>query len=1127
MIDLQLLFPPLGWRFTFPELGMPQLTAYLRGRGFSVRQKDLNAVVCGALPEAPEPGLLGVGLRRDPRLWNHGTPAYPLDEVLKAARRPHPLYEKLYRGHVRASVRGARTVGFSVVTAGQVLPSLYLARRIRSEMPKARLCLGGPWASASWEGLEDWPGIFEHLDYVVGFEGERPLESLLASGETGFDPARVPGLAFLRNGRVVRTAEGPGVALEKLPAPVFDGFDLGRYPTRWLPYQTTRGCEWGSCAFCYHVFSGRGSESKSPAKMVREMTALAKGTGIRTFHLADLSTPPGVLASLGRTFSRSGQPLRWRALVRAGPAFTPGFCRMLKAGGCDTLYFGLETSDARGLRRLNKGISLKTLGADIRACSGAGIGVGVFILNYPGQSLAEFRKTLTFTLARAPALAHAEVQRFEMGRWMSGRPGLKGSLAPGWSKDLNSFNVPYRAPGIPMAVFKAEKEAFARSFHAACRHQDPAADNDREWDRKEGGRPRLLLVEIDIDSAYRAVYFPFFQGLARREAVECKWVRFAALGKLPLDSDGVPLPPEDAARLAAHVGEFRPTHAVFNFRPSASLLRALGRGAPACAYLGPRDDRCAEPPCPGPAPVPILPSETDLAAFLGLARAEPATPDYGWVAGNEGALAIESNPYVVLGSVCGYRKPFAANPFFRGVDLSGCSMTGGCSFCRKSEYFQDISEGIVPVLERQLSALEKTCPRPGGRRLQVWLLGDRIVPCIDAVAEAVVRLRLSPADFKFETRVDLLLKNARRFEAALRRLEGTGHRFSLGEFGVENFASPELERYNKGVTPCQNLAALRLIAGWESRFPGVFVMAGKRGGMSMITFNPWTRPEELDTNIAVAEAAGLGKIPGLTSRLRLFGGSPLEAKARQERLTARSFGDPLLDTGRMSFFAPEVPWRFAAPELEAVLRVLIRLAEDPVGADPLSRDVSAFVRESGLRGLSIYRLAHLVVLASQDAAWRGRRVRPPQLLAAAGRLAAEHPVASGDGWDAGFWSTVEGRVAVPGAVRPDADLRVPRSEYPVALLWGPGDCWVELVPRSRPGDRFRYGAGRSSGSGPDLEALRSGDELVLGKETFLVLRRGRPLASLSGRAFLWWRRKAFQTDFWRALAASRQRPGPA
>lgn len=634
-----------------------------------------------------------------------------------------------------------------------------------------------------------------------------------------------------------------------------------------------------------------------------------------------------------------------------------------------------------------------------------------------------------------------------------------------------------------------------------------------------GKTTRLLLVETVIDHAYRAVFFPIVHGLARRKGAASLWVRFAALARVPLDSDGIPLPAEDLERLRACARKYKPTHVLFNHRPADPLLRALDEeGTPRrYGYLG--ESSLSLPIAENKAGVRLEAIPTSLpgtAAFLGVKEAPEAAPDYGWVAGNEGARILAPNPYVILGVSCRYNKPFSSNPFFHGVDLSGSPETGGCSFCRRSEYSHDASGDILPSLRRQLSAIEKTCPRSDGRRLQIWVLGERAVREIEAIADAVARLRLRPADFKFETRADILLSCAKRFEKALRRLDGSGHRFSFGVIGIENFVSEELARYNKGTRPGQNLRAVKLLQDWNAEFPAVFTRDEARSCFTMITFNPWTRPEELDLNVSVNMAAGLGLLPGLSTRLRMTAGSPLEAKARREGLVMPEFGDSLLDTGRLNLYAREIPWRFKAPEMEAVERILIRFSSDLPPRDPLTRAVGRFVRKEGQAGLSVFHLARFVVLAAQRAAWAGDRITPMAVLGGARALAARWRTEA-PGADKGsfFWRHVAERVAAEGA--PLRRSRPAESENPVLLLWGDPECWVELRPVTKPAERFRYRAGRFSGSGPDIDAVLCGDELELGRETALIRKEGRPYASLSGRAFLWWRQASFQRDFWRAL----------
>lgn len=150
-----------------------------------------------------------------------------------------------------------------------------------------------------------------------------------------------------------------------------------------------------------------------------------------------------------------------------------------------------------------------------------------------------------------------------------------------------------------------------------------------------------------------------------------------------------------------------------------------------------------------------------------------------------------------------------------------------------------------------------------------------------------------------------------------------------------------------------------------------------------------------------------------------------------------------------------------------------------------------------------------------------------------------------------FWLHVARRVAVPGRVRPEMNPLAPWLEYvpcsaacrasvararriirawgaegrrqlercrhPVLLFREIQGQAVELVPRSEPGERFRYRVGVVGGSGRLVEAVCRGDELVLENEQTIVLRRGRPSAALSARAFLWWHERPFQTEFWRAM----------
>ena len=92
-----------------------------------------------------------------------------------------------------------------------------------------------------------------------------------------------------------------------------------------------------------------------------------------------------------------------------------------------------------------------------------------------------------------------------------------------------------------------------------------------------------------------------------------------------------------------------------------------------------------------------------------------------------------------------------------------------------------------------------------------------------------------------------------------------------------------------------------------------------------------------------------------------------------------------------------------------------------------------------------------------------------------------------------------------------------RLQNPALLFWAGQEHSLELIPEDQPSERFRYRPGHVQGADPLIQAVCRGDELVLEEECTTVLKQGRPLCSLSGRAFLWWHRRCFQTAFWRSL----------
>ena len=373
------------------------------------------------------------------------------------------------------------------------------------------------------------------------------------------------------------------------------------------------------------------------------------------------------------------------------------------------------------------------------------------------------------------------------------------------------------------------------------------------------------------------------------------------------------------------------------------------------------------------------------------------SPDHGFEAGNPDAGTLEPLPFVFLGEECTYNRPFRASPHLAGLPLADPHRTGGCSFCVRPPVGRPWKTPPAELLQRQLAAIDRTLPGTSDRGLRIRLLGEQALRHPADVAREALRFRRRPLSLLLDGRADRLLAVGGALRAALRRLEGSGVRLELCLLGAESFSSAELERFNKGLRPETTLRALRLLLELEREFPAGFGFR-EHGGLSLITMTPWTTPAELALNLAVVGALGIEELVGklFTGRLRLLPGLPLVEAARRDGLLVARYRDPLLDTARRNLYAPEIPWRFAYPEMETLSRVLVRLDPDAAGGvDPLSRRVAAMEDVLG-RGVTARSVAAALAMvdAAMSAAVSGKVLSPAALLRAivgAGPRADEDP----------------------------------------------------------------------------------------------------------------------------------------
>jgi len=376
--------------------------------------------------------------------------------IRAAVEKPLPVFDRFLERFLEPALASRPDlVGLSVHAADQLVGAMRVAAWLKERIPGIPVVIGGPWCTVAADVIRTDPVLFEWVDRVILHEGEQPLSSALSGLEKGGTlPESIPGTLALTGELVVHTEAEHPVSLDLLPAPDFSDVHWRLYPEKKVPFRTIRGCTWGRCVFCYHVF---GPRTRPPAglawpdalteKLLATLDAAREQGGIRRLTLADNATPTAHLEAAARALL--DRDAEWEAMARFEEGLTPEVCRQLYRGGCRDLSFGLETSAASELARIKKGIDLDRVDRCLDACAAAGIRAHVFALDYPSQRGEVYQETLDFLTDRHRVVETMIPQRFRLGR-NSGvfkEPSILDILvtrdADRW---FDVFDVPFKPP---------------------------------------------------------------------------------------------------------------------------------------------------------------------------------------------------------------------------------------------------------------------------------------------------------------------------------------------------------------------------------------------------------------------------------------------------------------------------------------------------------------------------------------------------------------------------------------------------------------------------------------------------------------------------------------------------------
>jgi anaerobic magnesium-protoporphyrin IX monomethyl ester cyclase len=292
----------------------------------------------------------------------------------------------------------------SSVTYSRVIET---AKTVKETAPSCKVVVGGWHPSYEPETMLQNPEV----DYVVMGEGERAMVELavyLLKGENAKAPSEIAGLAYKHEGKIVKNPQQFISNMDEIPFPAWHLLPIDQY-NRVMEYlnvkpvdnmSIARGCPF-NCAFCETTgLMGRTCRTFSPQRVVDEIKYLMANFGTKGIYFINdnFTIKKKETIELCRLIRENKLGLEWVCDTRAD-LLSKELLQEMKAAGCKTIWFGVESGSPRILEKINKGITLEQTERAFDMCREEGIQTACsFLLGIPGETVDDMK--LSFKFAR-------------------------------------------------------------------------------------------------------------------------------------------------------------------------------------------------------------------------------------------------------------------------------------------------------------------------------------------------------------------------------------------------------------------------------------------------------------------------------------------------------------------------------------------------------------------------------------------------------------------------------------------------------------------------------------------------------------------------------------------------------
>jgi radical SAM superfamily enzyme YgiQ (UPF0313 family) len=292
--------------------------------------------------------------------------------------------------------------GFSSICSTYPL-TVRIAESVKKLRPNATIVFGGPQAS-----VVDVATLtaFPFVDLVLRGEAEISLPALIAELATEVRLHQVAGLTYRDASQVRRNANAPVIDdLDALPSPAYH---LSQYleGAKIAALELGRGCPF-SCTFCStNDFFRRNFRLRSPARVLRDMRAIAEKYSITHFDLVhDMFTvDKRRVAAFCEAMVASSEGFTWSCSARTDCVDEPLLDLMVRSG-CRSVFFGVEAGSRRMQKIIDKHLDPQRAEEIIDIAEKLGLSTIIsLITGFPEEGWDDVRETLRIFMhsARCP-----------------------------------------------------------------------------------------------------------------------------------------------------------------------------------------------------------------------------------------------------------------------------------------------------------------------------------------------------------------------------------------------------------------------------------------------------------------------------------------------------------------------------------------------------------------------------------------------------------------------------------------------------------------------------------------------------------------------------------------------------